>query len=198
MATGSLGDGDIESGSTRQDSASRGSQGSWSSESQSGPEDEGPSSGEEQEHVGEEKFEVEDAPLEPLNNEAFMNTLKDEDTELWLLRVPRHSSLRNDLVGSDIFVDSDESLCDSSTSGREAGSFKGNYVFRDHGPAGNNDPRPVFVVRNETGKACLQVGKYSAVAATRFTSKIEARQRLTWSMPPRNCHGSQANQSLSR
>lgn len=100
------------------------------------------------------EFETEDLPVS-------REDLESSDTELWLVRVPRHETLRNTLVGSEIKISEDKgsgATKDAFTS-KMAGTLRGSYTFRDHGMLPDPSLRAAFVVNGDNGQAELGVGK---------------------------------------
>lgn len=105
----------------------------------------------------EEDIVYEDVPLEPLAHPFAKSALEDENTELWLVRMPRHAALRKGVEGSEIQLADAVEEQSSATRDRFAGTCKGYYVYRDHGVA-DEEMRATFVTRDKSGKAKLQVG----------------------------------------
>lgn len=105
----------------------------------------------------EEDIVYEDVQLEPLAHPFAKSALDDEDTELWLVRMPRHAALRKAVEGSEIQLADAVEEQSSATTDRIAGTCKGYYVYRDHGLA-DEGMRATFVTRDKSGKAKLQVG----------------------------------------
>lgn len=124
-------------------------------------------SGEEQSDE-EGQCETVDVPLNPMENDILRAALEG-DSEIWLVRVPRHATLRNELLGSEITIQSEETR--ASISGRNAGYFKGSYAYRDHGPLAPTGPRPVFVTRDASGTPQMEIGKMKL-----FAGCLERRQ----------------------
>lgn len=118
--------------------------------------------GRDEESNDEELFEFVDVSLNPLQNDVLRSAMIDNDAELWLVRIPRHSSLREDLLGSEIELPSEHLQASRSISGLKAGSFKGNYMYYDHGPTSTTGPRPVFVTGDGSGKAQVEIGAFGA------------------------------------
>lgn len=112
-------------------------------------------------------------PVPVVDSEASLtlSELEDEDTELWLIAVPRHDSVRATLPGSKFSFppsspkSSPESPSKSKTSKREreqdnnkVGVLRGSYVYQEVTSPESKNMRAVFVVKDESGKSRLEVG----------------------------------------
>lgn len=101
-----------------------------------------------------EQVEYEQVELDPDTVNITIEELEDEDVELWLVRIPRHRTLTDDLVGAKfrMALDSEKGL------DRLAGGLKGSYHFRDQGSAPDKNLRATFVVPTADGDGKLHVG----------------------------------------
>lgn len=107
---------------------------------------------------GEDLYEP--LPLNSQNVKMPIRNLQDSETELWLVQVPRHQTLRESLKGSNVNIGSDSSeKTGLRNSNRKAGVFKGSYIFRDMGNHPVEGLRASFVCESEEGKSKLELGK---------------------------------------
>lgn len=110
--------------------------------------------------VEDDIIEYDDIELDASVAPVTLNELMDDDTELWLVRIPKHDILMNGLIGKSMTVD--DSTENLRFKGANIGTFKGSYHFRDNGKAGAQHARAAFVLGNDdpTKSSSLQFGKW--------------------------------------
>lgn len=113
--------------------------------------------------VDEDVIEYDDVKLDASVVPVTLDELMDDDTELWLLRIPKHDILLNGIVGKSMTVD--DSTNKTGRTNTKIGTFRGSYHFRDHGQAGAQHTRAAFVFNNSdsTNPPSLQVGKWGCL-----------------------------------
>lgn len=104
-----------------------------------------------------EDLVYEDVELEELSHPYLNSALEDDDTELWLVCMPRHEGLRTGVLGSGIPVVDAVQEGSSATADSIAGRAKGYYVYRDRAIAAD-DMRATFVTKDATGETKMQIG----------------------------------------
>jgi len=117
-----------------------------------------------------EDIKVEYIPAELSSSEVPITSemLCSEDVELWLVRVPRHHTLRGNLVGSDVEIVEGAAgdVQKDSITDRKVGTLRGSYVFRDHGNVRDAELRAAFVIQDSKNQARLEIGMSEALSLT--------------------------------
>lgn len=90
-----------------------------------------------------------DVTLELPDHPVSEADVADDDVELWLVRVPKHDSLVDALVGKTISTSVARGK--RATGDTLAGRVRGSYNFRDHGATPTRGMRAVFVVPKTDG-----------------------------------------------
>lgn len=100
-------------------------------------------------------IEYDEVPMDASLCNLTAADLAGQDVELWLVRIPKHPTLLEKIVGKTV------SVCDNALASLEGdekcGSLRGSYLFRDHGVAGTRGVRAAFVVSDSGGDASLRI-----------------------------------------
>lgn len=113
------------------------------------------------EHEADEGKEItyRDVQLEEPSHPQLRSALDDPDTELWLVRVPRHDALRTGIEGTEIRTLDLPHEDSFGNDDRRAGVAIGNYVYREQSLV-DETMRPAFVTTDKSGKAVMKVGTW--------------------------------------
>lgn len=124
------------------------------SESESEMDDEGNSSAAKEEEVTYRRVR-----LQVMDYPFTQEVLKGDESELWLVRMPRYDAFVTGLSGREIEITENEAGKAIVRDGEITGRLKGYYGFRDYGSEGVNE-RAAFVVKDGSGKEKLEIGTW--------------------------------------
>lgn len=111
--------------------------------------------------------------LQVMNYPFSQEVLKDDDVEMWLVRVPRYDAFVTGLSGREIEIVERKDGEETTKDGEITGRLKGYYGFRDYGSVDANE-RAAFVVKDSLGREKLEIGRF----CSRKLEKVSCLFRL--------------------
>lgn len=110
-------------------------------------------------NVDEKEATYENVRLQVMEHPFSQEVLKNDDVELWLVRVPRYDAFVTGLSGLEIDIVERSSGEEALRDGEITGRLKGYYGFRDYGSVDVNE-RAAFVVKDSAGREKLEIGRF--------------------------------------